>query len=454
MKIHILSNSLRLNSGFSVVAKNLAIGLKKLGHDVTYTGMQTAYGSEFGYDIEVLPIQVGFIDDMTQYMMTLDRIKPDIVINNFQADYEYNDFPKVFKKCLWYVPVEGRNLPQKMSNDLLHIKMNGGEIIAQCRYGQEEIRLALGGIDVPFIYHGYDDKIFKPLDIKKDHDKMSYCYYKTDYAKVSSDPLMLHRQGCYNCQLTKSEEIKCPHYKEEHVSVLKFINGKWGEDNIPVTKLPLITKGRFVFLFVGQNLGVRKRIERLLRAYSIFLQQSKQLKDRTYMHLHCMPISINGVNLIKTIQDLGIQDNIIFSYGTYRSSGWSDNAMSILYNTVDVNVSASSSEGFGLSTIESMACGKPNIGPACSSFIELIGDGEKDPEHSRGLLASIGEWQMIENGSERALVNEQNLAMMMKKLYTDEKLIDKFSKNAIKFANQYTWDKICIQWNDLITKMK
>jgi glycosyltransferase involved in cell wall biosynthesis len=100
-----------------------------------------------------------------------------------------------------------------------------------------------------------------------------------------------------------------------------------------------------------------------------------------------------------------------------------------------------------------MACGKPNIGPMCSSFVELIGDGEKDP-NARGLLASIGEWQMIENGSERALVSEQHLASMMKKLYSDEKLRERFSKNAIKFANNYTWDKICEQWNDLLKTMK
>ena len=127
--------------------------------------------------------------------------------------------------------------------------------------------------------------------------------------------------------------------------------------------------------------------------------------------------------------------------------------MNILYNTADVNISASSSEGYGLPTLESMACGKPNIGPRCSSFIELIGDGEKDP-NARGLIASIGEWQMIENGSERFLVNEHDLASKMKILYNDEKLAERFSKNALKFATNYTWEKICQQWDDLLKGMK
>lgn len=452
MKIHILSNSPRLNSGFSVVAKNLAAGLKKLGHNITYTGMQTADRSEFGYGIEVLPISVGFIDDATQYIITLDRIKPNVVLNIFQADYEYNDFPKMFKKCLWYVPIEGRNIPQKMANDMLSVKMNGGDIIAQTKYGQGEMQLALAGIDVPFIYHGFDDKIFKPIDLNK-KDEMTYCYYNTESGKANSDPIMLHKYGCYDCQLNNKEQASCSHYKEEYIGVLKFINGKWTEENMPITNLPTVTKGKHVFLFVGQNLGVRKRIERLLKAYHLFIKDSKQLRDRTVLHLHTMPISINGTNLIGIIQNLGIQDSVIFSYGAYRSSGWTDQAMNVLYNTADVNVSASSSEGFGLATIESMACGIPNIGPACSSFVELIGDGEKDP-NARGLLASIGEWQMIENGSERALVNENHLALMMKKLYTDEKLRERFSKNSIKFTNQYTWDKVCLQWDELLKKIK
>lgn len=452
MRIHLLSNSPRLNSGFSVVAKNLAIGLKNLGHEITYTGMQTVDRSEFCQDIEILPIGAGYIDDVTSYMITLDRLKPDIVINIFQADYEYNDFPKMFKKCIWYIPIEGRNMPQKMANDILQIKMNGGQPVAQCKYGQAEMQLALAGIDIPYIYHGFDDKIYNPVDCNK-KEEITYCYYKTENGKSSSNPNILHKNGCYDCKLNNKESPTCPNYKEEHIAVLKFINGKWTEEDMPITHLPVITKGKYVFLFVGQNLGVRKRIERLLKAYSIFVGQSKQLKDRTVLHLHTMPISINGTNLIGIIQNLGLQDNTIFSYGAYRSSGWTDAAMNILYNTADVNISASSSEGFGLPILEGFATGLPMVSPECSSFIELIGDGEKDP-NARGLLASIGEWQMIENGSERALVNEQHLASMMKKLYSDEKLRDRFSRNAIKFANQYTWGKICLQWNDLLKGMK
>ncbi len=346
MRIHIISNSLRMNSGFSIVTRHLATGLKRLGHEVSMTAMQDAYTSSWHYDIEAFPVQVNYVDDLTQYMMTLDRVRPDVVLAIFQMDAGTNNpFAKVFPKTIVYCPVEGKNIPQGMANDLLQIKMGGGLIVAQCQYGRSEMRLALGGSNIECIYHGYNSEIFKPLNLT-DTNNTRYCYYRTEDGQANSNPISLHQMGCYDCQLSNKEQQNCPHYKEEQVSILRFANGKWAEEIVNITDLPSVTKNVYVFGFIGQNIGVRKRTERLLEAYSIFIKGSKQLKDRTVLHLHTKPIAIDGINLIKVIQDLGIQNNIIFSYGANRSSGWTENAMNILYNTFDINVSASSSEGF------------------------------------------------------------------------------------------------------------
>ncbi len=454
MKIHLISNSLRMNSGFSIVTRHIAKGLKKFGHEITMTGMQTAYISEWSYGIEVLPIQVYYIDDITQYMMTLDRIKPDVVIAIFQMDMgDNNPFVRIFPKTIIYSPVEGRDIPLGMANDLINVIKAGGKVVSQCFYGSREMDKV--GIENTCIYHGYDQDIFRPLDLKKMED-VKYCYYGTEDGKVDSDPLLLHRQGCYDCLLNNKEQTSCQYYKEENVAILRFINGKWTEENVQITNLPSLTKGKWIFGFVGQNIGVRKRIERLLGAYSIFVKGSKQLKDRTILHLHTKPIAIDGINLIKVIQDLDIQNNVIFSYGTHRSSGWTEEAMNILYNTFDAHVSASSSEGYGLGTLESMACGKPNVGPDCSSFTELIGKtgNNKELSKNRGLLADIESWQMIQDCSVRALVNELDLANRMKDIYQNKDMYKIYSKNAEEWSKQYTWDKICIRWNELLKNMK
>ncbi len=46
MRIMILTNSPRTNSGYATVAKNLSVELRKLGHDIAITGMQTSYEME------------------------------------------------------------------------------------------------------------------------------------------------------------------------------------------------------------------------------------------------------------------------------------------------------------------------------------------------------------------------------------------------------------------------
>lgn len=445
MRIHFISNSLRMNSGFSNVTRYIATGLRKLGHDISMTGLQTAYLPEYSYGIECLPIDTVFVDETTQVMLNIQKTNPDIVFCVHQADADMNYLFKLFPKTIIYCPVEGQNIHDGMANDLRSIEKSGGVVVAQCKYGQEEMKKV--GINAKCIYHGYNDKIFRPLDLNKD---TKYCYYSTEVGQISTDPFILHRQGCYNCNSIKNQEYhqECPYFKEEIIAVLKWIDNKWVQKDIEIGKLKDEFKGRFIYLFVGQNFGLRKRIERLLKAYSILISESRQMKDSTILHLHTMPISIKGINLIKVIQDLGINNNISFSYGSFRSSSWTEQAMSILYNLSDVNVSASSSEGYGLPTLESMACGIPNIGPDCSSFTELIGNSEdKKP---RGLLAKIGEWQMIQDQSIRALVNERDLTNQMKIMYTKKDDRKIYSKNAVEWSKQYTWDKIVDQWNNLL----
>jgi glycosyltransferase involved in cell wall biosynthesis len=437
------------------VAINIAKGLQKLGYDISYSGLQTSNTSEWNQGIEILPCIVGHVDDITQTIITMSKIKPDVVLAIIQMDMDFNGFAKLFPKTVVYCPVESKGMSDMMTSDLLNVKINGGLVVAQTMYGKNEIESALASLTIPYIYHGFDPETFYPIsggDISKESN---YCYYKTGVGQVNTDPIKLHEMGCYDCRFIHCS--KCSYYKEEMISILRFVNGKWAEENIGITALPLITKGKMVFLFVGQNLGVRKRIERLLKAYSLLVGQSKQMRDNTILHLHCMPMSVGGINLIKVVQDLGIQNNIVFSYGSYRSSGWSDSAMNILYNSVDVNVSASSGEGFSLPVIEGMACGLPMIAPNCSSFTELIGNDVDlfHPESkNRGLLVDIESLQMIQDSTMRALVNENDLALKMRILYTDNKLREKLGNNAVEWSKNFKWEDICKEWDSLLKKTK
>lgn len=315
MKIHFLGDSARMNSGYAIVIRNLAIGLKRLGYDVSTTGLQTAYVPEYfdNSQIQVMPIQSDKADEIGQFMNNIQNVTPDYVIyvgNLGDMDSEVPSLAKIYPGSYVYVPINGRDVPLGIVNDLNKIVNKGGKVIAMCKYGYDE--MVRSGVNVDrYIYHGYDDKVFREIDIKS----------------------------------VKSGMI---------VSILKWGNtddgktNRWAQYDIEISKVgDLLEYGkRFIYLHVGQNIGIRKRQERLLTAYSIMIKESKQLKDRTHLHMHCLPISGRGLNLIEVIMKLGIQENVSFSYGSYLSAGWNPESLNILYNLADVHVSASSSEGF------------------------------------------------------------------------------------------------------------
>jgi glycosyltransferase involved in cell wall biosynthesis len=449
MKIHFISNSLRMGSGFGNVTKYLAKGLKELGHEVSMTALQVSYVPDYSFGIEQLPIDTVYVDEVTQLQNNIMLKDPDIVFFVGQMDADMNHLAKVFPRTIAYVPVEGKNIHPKMENDLKQVIRNGGQVVAQCRYGQQEMKKV--GISAPYIYHGYNPKVFFPIERNLDIESR-FCYFSTEIGQESSDPRILCKNGCYECKLSIKDQLNCKHYKEEIIAFTKFVSTVtnknelkkgWVQEDIPISRLKDQFKGKFVYLHVGQNFGLRKQHGRLLKSYAIMVDGNRQLRDKTHLHLHSLPTSLQGINLIKIVNDLNIQDNVSFSYGSFRSSSWSENSLNILYNLADVNVTASSSEGHCLPVLEGMSTGLPMIAPDNSSFSELIGT-------ERGYLAKIQAEHMIQDTSIRSLVDESDLAQKMRQIYFSKDEREKFSKNALKFASKYTWHDICIEFEILL----
>jgi glycosyltransferase involved in cell wall biosynthesis len=146
----------------------------------------------------------------------------------------------------------------------------------------------------------------------------------------------------------------------------------------------------------------------------------------------------------------------LFVYGEDElGNSWSDRALNVMYNSIDVNVSASGSEGFGLPTMESMAVGKPQIAPRFSSFIELVGSdkivgSDEFTGTSRGLLADIEGYEKLDNGLKRALVSPKSMGNLMSTMADNRRLIEKMGNNAYDWSKAYTWDCICKEFDSVI----
>jgi len=471
MKLHFLSDSFKVSSGFGIVGKNLAIGLKNLGYKVSATGFQTSYHPEYYKGIKIYPLATDKAENI-QLINNLLEENPDLIIyiGDMYTDVSYlAKIPlQLGKKVAVHCPIEGNRIPKRMINDLKEIIENGGKIIPQSKYGKKEME-KYGIKTEDFSYHGYDPNIFKKLDLKgMDKDHLRYCYYDTEICKMISDPDQIKKQGCYHCNEIHqklSDKRNCPYYKEEEFTFLKWFDdskeaARWTELIVNPSHLTSLFKGKFVFTFIGANISFRKRPERLMEAYAKLVGESRMIKDRVWLHMHTIPNGTTGFDLLEIANDLGIKENISFSYGMMRNNTLSDEAINILLNMSDCFVSATSSEGMSINHLLAMAVGLPCISPNNTVMTELIGDVVEDPTNTnktigpRGLLANIKDNYTLSDLSKRSLVDINDLAFKMKQIYNNKNLIEQYSNNAIKFAQNYTWDRICSGWNKSLKEWK
>lgn len=418
MKIHFLSDSLRMNSGFAIVAKNLMLEFMKRGHQVTMTGLQQSFLKETNYGIECYPLNVGHISEEVKYFITLMNIKPDIVFNIFGSDTGSMDnlleipLKAGIKNRIWYCPVDSKDIGTISYGTLKRYTESDGKLVAQCEWGYNQfIKAGINVVD--YIYHGYNPNVFKKLS---DDDWID---------NKIIDSFINQKVGLMIWNINKYDNKES---KYEYI-------------NYPINDIKKLIKGKYVFGFLGANFGLRKRIERLLKAYSLFIKGNKQLTDRTLLWLHTLPVSNQGINLLNIIKKLGIEKNVIISYNGENEDTWSENNICKLYNIFDCHVSASSGEGFSLPILESMACSVPNIGTNICSFPELIGNSEE----GRGLLVDC-ELQMVQDESFRGLVNEKKLCEAMIKMHA---YWDKNKCKCTDFASNYTWSKVSDDWIEL-----
>jgi len=113
----------------------------------------------------------------------------------------------------------------------------------------------------------------------------------------------------------------------------------------------------FTAFWVNRN-AKRKRPADLMWAWSMFLDNLEKKhghRDATIL-MHTDPEDSEGPNLYAVVEMLGIKENVVFSVDRIEFE-----KMNVLHNISDFNINISYAEGFGLSTLESMMCGKPII---------------------------------------------------------------------------------------------
>ena len=125
------------------------------------------------------------------------------------------------------------------------------------------------------------------------------------------------------------------------------------------------------FLFVWNNRNARRKMSSsVIWWFKEFLD--KVGHDKACLLMHTDPHDSNGPNLEAIIHELKLTNGeVVFSRGKVPP-----NHLAVIYNMADCVINISDAEGFGLSTLEALACGTPIIVCMTGGLQEQVTDGK------------------------------------------------------------------------------
>ena len=278
---------------------------------------------------------------------------------------------------------------------------------------------------IPIDGHTFGEKL--PYGWENTVNAMDYAVAYTKYGKrvIENSCPDLDIPIIYHGVNTK----ECFPLKEEHRVIFRKNLG--------------IEEDTIVYLVVARN-QFRKNLPEILKAWKIFKSKGN---FNAKIWLHCSFNDPMGWKLDQIICNYKLEDDVLFFEDVAHSDGMrllDRNKLNALYNIGDVFV-LQSGEGFGLPTVEAMACRKPVILLDHSANTELA---EGRGETVKPICTMAGKYS-----TERPYPDINLLADKMAKFYKDKKLREKYGNAGYEFAKTITWDIISEQWYQYLDKV-
>jgi len=197
----------------------------------------------------------------------------------------------------------------------------------------------------------------------------------------------------------------------------------------------------------------RKRPNDLLWAWSKFVDRIEKEEGhrKAVLLMHTDPFDQEGPNLLALRDYYGLEQNIVFS--TERIGF---DQLNEYYNAAHFTINVSHSEGFGLSTLESMMTGTPIIAPMTGGQTRQVVDYRNNTEN--GIALPI-EFQTLVGNQQIPYILEDytsvdTIAESMYDMYHVSKLPKGYSElcqKAKDYANfEFNYEKRIEQWDNLI----
>jgi glycosyltransferase involved in cell wall biosynthesis len=254
-------------------------------------------------------------------------------------------------------------------------------------------------------------------------------------------PIAMSKYGQKIFENSDVESLYVPHAIEPVFKPTTEI--KFNGEVLTSRQLMGIPEDKFVVGMNAANKGVmpnRKAFGENILAFSMFAQKHRDVV--LYLHTEASG-SLGGINLRDLILSCGIpQDQVIFADPYLLRSGMSQEMLASVYTGMDVLLATSYGEGFGIPTVESLACSTPVIVSNFAASAELCGDG--------WLIGGQPLW----NAPQKAwfhLPSVPEIVDALEQAYNRGRVK---SEKAVEFAKQYDADTVYeTHWKPALAKL-
>jgi glycosyltransferase involved in cell wall biosynthesis len=202
-----------------------------------------------------------------------------------------------------------------------------------------------------------------------------------------------------------------------------------------------VPEDRFVISNVGTN-QFRKRIDLTLRVFA----KLRQTVPDAFLLLHCAGTtqhSLDGWNLGQLVRAYGLTGHVMLSHE--RHGEVSDQQLCMLYNCADVNINTGGGEGWGLCTMESAACGVPQVVPDWSATRELW--------TGNGMLLPVIDYRLEPKqvlNTAHAVIDVEESARLVASM-VDPAVRQQYADLALAFAaKQLSWERVGEAFDQII----
>lgn len=407
MKILAVGDSLRINTGYGIVNRYLLSHFASSGHDVIQIGIGHTEPSERiiidneGHYLQLYPSYMGgeFCETTVKYVIA--QWAPDVYFN-------CNDYFSAF-----YMP--------QFKQDLLR---SAGQAPIWLHYG------IVDGPDTISTYRSIIESIDKPVVATQ------YAYNQV----IKHNPRAEVIPHGYDGQFF---------YRRDDDTIIKL-------------KRSLGISDRFVIGAANRNIG-RKNFPLMLKAYAEFKKEEKASDALLFML--CDPHDPSGYDLSIWMRKFGLKftnnpalvdskTDVLF-HPKYINAIQNLTTIELAesFNTFDIHFSTSDAEGFGLTTLETMACGIPNIILDNTANTELV--------QNRGWLYSRIKYM---DGSDalfpgsgytpylREAGDMYSAKLSLIDAYSHRNKIDKYRQACLNFVKNMTWNNTFESWTKILDK--